>query len=246
MALYLPPELEWLGWLVGVEWPEGNEDHMWELATHWSDAAKGLRGQVSKMDDAKYATLSAYVDGEGRDAMAKVFDTMAGVGGKQDGNTSILDLAEFYDQIADSVHETGTEIESTKLMFYSSLAILAFEMIAAWAFPPTAPAAEAAAQAATRVAVRFIARRAIAAIERQVAKLVGSTLAKFMVRHFLLDAGLGVLQEAGIEEYQKTVGHRKDLDWGKIGVTAVGAAHAAVSRAARSARRWASTSSTPG
>ncbi|MEC3955053.1 hypothetical protein VMT65_18575 [Nocardia sp. CDC153] len=224
MALYLPPELDWLGWLVGVEWPEGNEDRMWELATHWKEAAEGLRAQVSKMNDAKYATLSAYVDGDGRDAMAKIFDNMAGVGGKQDGNTSILDLAGFYDQIGDSVHDTGTEIESTKLMFYSSLVILAAEMVAAWVFPPTAPAAEAAAQAATRVAVRIIAKRALAAIERQVAKLVGSTLAKFMVRHFVLDAGLGLLQEVGIEEYQKAVGHRKDLDWNKIAVTGISSA----------------------
>ncbi|MFJ9362875.1 hypothetical protein ACIRRA_00435, partial [Nocardia sp. NPDC101769] len=224
MALELPSELEWLGWIVGVQWPDGNEDQMWDLANYWKSAADGLRGQVSNMDDAKYKTLAAYVDGDGRDAMAKQFDNMAGVGGKQDGNTSILDLAGFYDQIGESVHDTGTEIESTKLMFYSSLAMLAFEMAAAWIFPPTAPAAEAAAQAATRIAVRIIGREAVERIATYAAKMLGSSLAKFMVRHFVLDAGLGVLQEAGIEGYQIAAGHRSGFDWTKIGVTAVSSA----------------------
>ncbi|WP_040804471.1 WXG100-like domain-containing protein [Nocardia concava] len=223
MALELPSELEWLGWLVGMEWPEGNEDQMWDLARYWKDAAEGLRNQVSGIDAAKSATLAAYIDGDGRENMAKTFDLLAGVGGKQDGNTSILDLAGFFDQLGDSVHDTGTEIESTKLMFYSSLAILAIEIAIAWIFPPTAPAEEAAAVAGTRIAVRLIARRALTAIEEYVGKLIGSTLAKFVVRHFVLDAGLGMLQEGGIEAYQVAAGHRKSMDWGRIGVTGVSA-----------------------
>ncbi|WP_040855316.1 WXG100-like domain-containing protein, partial [Nocardia niigatensis] len=221
MAIYLPSELEWLGWLVGMEWPEGNEDQMWGLANDWKTAADGLRSQVSGIDDAKYATLAAYVDGDGREGMAKMFDLLAGVGGKQEGNTSILDLAGYFDQLSESVYDTGTEIESTKLMFYSSLAMLAFEMAAAWVFPPTAPAVEAAAQAATRIAVRIIGEEAVEAIGRAVAKAMASAVVKFALRHIVLDAGLGVLQETGIEAYQIAAGHRSGFDAGKILVTGV-------------------------
>lgn len=35
----LPGSLEWLGWLVGMEWPEGNEDQMRALAQDWRTAA---------------------------------------------------------------------------------------------------------------------------------------------------------------------------------------------------------------
>ncbi|MEU0540807.1 hypothetical protein ABZ319_13145, partial [Nocardia sp. NPDC005978] len=221
--IYLPSELEWLGWIVGMEWPDGNEDQMWNLAQDWHTAADGLRGLLDEVSDARYATLASYPDGKGSEEMAKVFDLLSGKTDADD-STSIPDLAKYFDSIGDSAHDTGTEIEYTKLMFYSSLGLLAAELIAAWVFPPTAPAVEAAAIAFTRVAVRIIGARAVAAIARFAAKMAGSALAKFLLRHVAIDFTLGTVQEIGIQQYQVSKGSRKEINWTQVGVTAISSA----------------------
>ncbi|MGX1810167.1 WXG100-like domain-containing protein, partial [Nocardia sp. NPDC055321] len=221
--IYLPSELEWLGWIVGMEWPDGNEDQMWNLAQDWRTAADGLRGLLDEVGDARYATLASYPDGKGSEKMAEAFDLLSGKTDADD-STSIPDLAKYFDSIGESAQDTGTEIEYTKLMFYSSLGLLAAELIAAWVFPPTAPAVEAAAIALTRVAVRIIGARAVAAIARFAAKMAGSALAKFLLRHVAIDFTLGTVQEIGIQQYQVSKGSRKEINWTQVGVTAISSA----------------------
>ena len=135
----LPSGLHWLSILAGMEWPEGNEDEMWAMAEDWRTAADDLRGLVDDVDAAKDAAFKAYPQGEGVDDMLKAFEGMAR------GDQSVTKLAELFDILGDSVYQTGTEIEYTKIMFLSSLGLLALEIAAAWIFPPTAPAVEAAA-----------------------------------------------------------------------------------------------------
>ncbi|WP_280432695.1 hypothetical protein [Nocardia brasiliensis] len=219
----LPGWLEWLEPIVGMEWPEGNEDQMWALAQDWHTAAAELRTILGDIDAAKSASLTAYPVGEGVEEMIKGFDSMrSGDGSEKD--QSLEKLATLFDQIGESANSVGTEIEYAKLMYWSSLGLLAAELAAAWLFPPTAPAVEAAAIGLTRVAVRIIGQRVVAAIIRHVGKLVASKFAKFMLRHVAIDTMLGTLQELGVQQWQVDQGHRKNINWEQVAVTAVSSA----------------------
>lgn len=208
-----PGWLEWLGAVVGMEWPDGNEDDMWALAGDWHAAADELRVVLTLMDEAKTATLAAYPAGEGRRQMSDTFDSM------RTGKDSLEALAGYFDQVGDSVDGGGTQIQYTKLMFYSTLVITAADIAAVWIFPPTAPAAEAGIIVATRVAVRVMLRRMLTAMAGWAGRLAENALVRFVFRHVLLNAGLGALQEFAIQEFQVWQGHRDGLDWNQLGLT---------------------------
>ncbi|WP_067543828.1 hypothetical protein [Nocardia crassostreae] len=215
-----PESLEWVGWLVGMEWPDGSETQMWELAGDWRLGADGLRNLLSAIDDARYATIAAYPEGEGMEAMVKAYDVLQGkTNGKDD--TSIQDLAKYFEDLGESAYSTGTEIEYTKLMFYSSLALAAAEILAAWLWPPTAPAVEAVVVAFTRVAVRMIGARAARAIATYAARMAGASAVKFLLRHVAIDLTLGTVQEIAVQQYQVNSGKRKDINWTQVGITAI-------------------------
>ncbi len=208
-----PSWLEWLGAAIGMEWPHGNEDDMWALAGDWHTAADELREILNSMDDAKSATLAAYPAGDGRQQMSDTFD------GMRSGKDSLEALAGYFDQIGDSVDGGGTQIQYTKLMFYSTLVITAADIAAVWIFPPTAPAEEAGIIIATRVAVRMMFRRMLTTMAGWAGRLAENALVRFLFRHVLLNAALGALQEFAVQEFQVWQGHRKGLDWNQLGVT---------------------------
>ncbi|MEV4153851.1 hypothetical protein AB0J48_12585 [Nocardia salmonicida] len=201
-----------------MEWPEGNEDEMWAMAEDWRTAADGLRGLVDDVDAAKDAAFKAYPQGDGVEDMLKAFEGMAR------GDQSVTKLAELFDILGDSVYQTGTEIEYTKIMFLSSLGLLALEIAAAWVFPPTAPAVQAAAIGVTRVVARGIFARVLAAILRHGAKAVITRVLKFVGQHVAIDTALGTLQELGVQQWQVDQGHRKEVDWNQVKAAAVSSA----------------------
>ncbi|MGF0315119.1 hypothetical protein [Nocardia fluminea] len=201
-----------------MEWPEGNEDEMWAMAEDWRTAADGLRGLVDDVDAAKDAAFKAYPQGEGVEDMLKAFEGMAR------GDQSVTKLAELFDILGDSVYQTGTEIEYTKIMFLSSLGLLALEIAAAWVFPPTAPAVQAAAIGVTRIVARGIFGRVLAAILRHGAKAVITRVLKFVGQHVAIDTALGTLQELGVQQWQVDQGHRKEVDWNQVKAAAVSSA----------------------
>ncbi|MDN2496980.1 hypothetical protein FHY52_09775, partial [Nocardia nova] len=208
-----PSWLEWLGAAIGMEWPHGNEDDMWSLAGDWHTAAGELRDILSLMDDAKSATLAAYPSGDGQQQMIDTFDSM------RHGKDSLEALAGYFDQVGDSVYGGGTQIEYTKLMFYSTLVITAADIAAVWIFPPTAPAEEAGIIVATRVAVRMMMRRVLDAMAGWAGRLAENALVRFMFRHVLLNAALGAIQDFAVQQWQVWEGHRKSIDWQQLEVT---------------------------
>lgn len=211
--------LQHLAWLAGVEWPQGNEDEMWALGGDWRTAADELDDIVADIIEAKRASLHAYPEGDGVTEMIAAFDSLIS-GDGSDSDQSVPKLAGYFRQLGTSAYDTGTEIEYTKLMYISSLVLLAAEIAAAWIFPPTAPAVQAAAVAITRVAVRILGQRVMQAIFR----LVSNKFVSFLLRHVAIDTVLGTIQEVGIQAYQVEAGHRPDFDLGQIAVTVVSSA----------------------
>jgi len=220
-VIEFPSWLDWLGAAVGMEWPQGNEDQMWAMAGDWRTAASGLRTIVGDVEAARTATLDAYKDGKGSDSMAGAFDAVIN---KNADKSSLPDLADFFDQVGDSVDGTGTQIQYTKLMFYTTLTVTAAEIASVWIFPPSAPAEEAGIIVETRVAVRVMLRRAMAAIEDRLAKLIGARMAKFLLRHVIIGGLMGLLQDTGIQGFQDFEGHRHGINWGQALVSGISGA----------------------
>ncbi|WP_329415596.1 hypothetical protein OG563_22910 [Nocardia vinacea] len=214
----LPGYLKWLEWVAGSDWPAGDPDGMWGLADDWRAAAAGLRDILPDIRAAKTASLKAYQDGDGIEAIIANFDSYL------EGPQSLEMLARDFEKLADSATSVGTEIEYGQLMLITSLALLAAEIAIAWIFPPTAPAEEALAIAGTRVAIRIIAKRIMDKIVEIVAKFLGRRLANFLVRHIAIDTVLGTVQDWGILQYQVNSGHRKEVNWEQVGITAISSA----------------------
>ncbi|MGW0183532.1 WXG100-like domain-containing protein, partial [Nocardia sp. NPDC003345] len=215
----IPGWAQHLAILAGVEWPEGNEDEMWGLGGDWRAAGDELDDIVADIIEAKRASLHAYPEGDGVTEMIKAFDSLIS-GDGSDSDQSVPKLADSFRQLGDAAYNTGTEIEYTKLMYLSSLALLAAEIAAAFIFPPAAPAVQAAAVAVTRLAVRLLLQRVLQTILR----IASNRFVKFLLRHMAIDTILGTLQEVGIQGWQIKEGHRPDFDLGQIAVTVVASA----------------------
>ncbi|MGV9678509.1 WXG100-like domain-containing protein, partial [Nocardia sp. NPDC003482] len=169
MALYLPPELRWVSYIAGAEWPDGDEDKMFAMGDEWKNAAKQLEALLDEIKTVQNELRSAYASGTGGEqAVAEVGKLLSGKG-------SVDELAKYMSQIGQSTRNAGTTMEQTKLMVIVSLSLLAAEIALAWLFPPTAPGVEAAAVGATRAFLYRLGRQVMAFLESipGVGKLIG-------------------------------------------------------------------------
>jgi hypothetical protein len=144
VTLYMPDGLQWLAWVAGTTWPEGDEDAAWAASEAWKTASKELEALLAGIDEAKRVTVSAYPQGEGGAAMGARYDVL------RTGDQSLEALSKLMSTVGDSAFDMGTEIQATKITVIVTLAWLALEILWAWLFPPTAPAVEAAAITTTR------------------------------------------------------------------------------------------------
>ncbi|MFE6923270.1 T3SS effector HopA1 family protein, partial [Nocardia sp. NPDC057663] len=220
----LPAELAWLKYPAGMEWPEGEEEQLWGLAGDWKQAAAELREILDDIDAAKAASLTAYPVGKGVEEMIKGFDSMrSGDGSEKD--QSLEKLAEYFEAVGKSAYDAGTEIEYTKIMFVSSLALLAAEIALCWIPPtPASPGLQAFAIAMTRVAVRLLGQTLTRALVRIARQAVIKTILKFLARHVAIDLTLGTLQELGTQAWQVGQGHRDQINHRQLLVTMISSA----------------------
>ncbi|WP_225731700.1 MULTISPECIES: hypothetical protein [unclassified Nocardia] len=228
-----------LGWVAGADWPEGSHSGMFGVADDWRAAANEVRALLSDVGAAKSATLASYPSGQGGEAMGKLFDALMAEpprDGKADTLTIPM-LAEILDSIGDAAENLGSELEYAQGMMITSLIILAAEMAAAWIFPPTAPAEEAAAVAVTRGFIRIVANRLKKAILSLTTKAGWKALTKFMLLHVGKSALIGGAQDALMQELLDLQGHRRmgadgkmhgGIDWGESGSMAVAGAAGAI------------------
>ncbi|WP_455429491.1 alpha/beta hydrolase [Nocardia tengchongensis] len=216
--IWEPPLAGTLGWLVGMKWPDGNEDSMWGIADDWKSSAKDLRSIDADIDAAIAAVRQAYPTGDGGDKIIEQLRTM------RVGDQSIDKLAEWFETIAGTAENTGTELEYTKLMFYTTLITLAADIAAAWLFPPTAPMAEGAAIGIGRIAVRILTRRAIDFLGKEGLKATEISLMRFALKQTIIGGALGALQDGGIQAYQHEFGRRSEINTQQLLLSAGGGA----------------------
>jgi hypothetical protein len=178
--MQLPAELTWLEWVVGTDWPAGDEDALWRMRDAWLAAAQDVRAVVQDGDSAYYQVISAMA-GAAADQFATYWQKVA------DGDDAYLaKLARTCEALARHCDQTGTEIEYAKYQFIIFLIILACQIAYMLAMAaPTFGASTAGipvAEAATQSLVRIIAQNVLRSIITFVVQNVVSDVAIQMVQ----------------------------------------------------------------
>ncbi len=161
---------EALDWVVGVEWPEGDERAVWDLADQWYAVAGVLAGPQT---DAITAATEVFQGYGAVGAVAAAFDT-AWRRVAEGVEAPLPVLLAVTGDLGRIVEECGCDIEGAKLEVWIELGILVIELLAlAVAAVLTAGAASPAAAgaiAATRFLVQQIFRRLLAQLARKTLK----------------------------------------------------------------------------
>jgi LysM repeat protein len=166
MGLYLPPQLDWVGYIAGNPWPNENEDDYWGIADDWSAARDRILALLPggsaqpNLGTAIKATQQAYPEGAGGDAIRAALHGLAA------GDGSLEDLAGQMSLVVDAANSTGSKIRELKLMILASLVLLAWELATSNLYPPAAPMADAEEIGSTRIYLQWLLREARLEIER--------------------------------------------------------------------------------
>ncbi|MDX5461011.1 toxin glutamine deamidase domain-containing protein [Micromonospora tulbaghiae] len=229
---------EALDWVVGVEWPEGNERTVWDLADQWY----GVAGVLTRpRDDAVTAAGEVKSGYGGVGLVAGAFDTAWHKLAEGEG-APLHVLVAATGELARLVDSCGCDIEGAKLEAWIELGILVIELLSlAVATVLTLGAASPAAAAAitaTRVVVQQIFKRLVAQLARkavkqglkeageravkEVAKSGVRTLARRAAIGGLLEAGQEAGTSLGTQAYQNSTGRRDGLDLSDVSTSALG------------------------
>ncbi|MFC8296665.1 toxin glutamine deamidase domain-containing protein [Micromonospora orduensis] len=229
---------EALDWVVGVQWPEGDERAVWDVADRWYAVAAVLAGPHSDAATAAGEVRAGY---GGVGAVDAAFEAAwRGIAEGADAPLPVL-LAVTSD-LGRLVEECGCDIEGAKLEVWIELGILVIELLTvAVAAVLTAGAASPAAGAAitaTRLLIQQIFRRLMGQLAskslrhglkeageraaKEVARGGVRGLAKRATREGLEEAA----EEAGVtlatQAYQNSTGRAHGLDLTDLGASAVG------------------------
>ncbi|MFF0313733.1 toxin glutamine deamidase domain-containing protein [Micromonospora sp. NPDC005252] len=229
---------EALDWAVGVQWPEGNERAVWDVADRWYAVAGVLAGPHADAAAAATEVRSGY---GGVGAVDAAFEAAwRGITEGADAPLPVL-LAVTAD-LGRLVEECGCDIEGAKLEVWIELGILVIELLSvAVAALLTAGAASPAAGAAitaTRLLIQQIFKRLMGQLAskalrrglkeageraaKEVAKGGVRGLAKRATREGLEEAA----EESGIslatQAYQNSTGRAHGVDLTDLGASAVG------------------------
>jgi len=234
----IPHPLEWfdapgwmreaLEWVVGVDWPDGNEKLVWDTADLWFEAASALTGPR----DAATAAAREVVDGWGGSDTTVAAAFLAAwhdVGGSDEA--ALAALSTLSQAIGEMTESCGCDIQAAKIETYVELGLLLMELIslavaASFTFG-AASAGAAPAMMATRMAIQQILKKlamkllrkglkegAERAAERatKIAGRRGVGLATRTGRHMLEEGAEEIAVDYGTQSYQISTGRRDGYD----------------------------------
>ena len=58
VTLQIPGPLQWVSYLVGSQWPKGDEDAMYRIGGEWGDRAEQLRDLIPELNRMRASTSS--------------------------------------------------------------------------------------------------------------------------------------------------------------------------------------------
>ncbi|GAA2481277.1 hypothetical protein GCM10010198_33940 [Nocardia seriolae] len=227
MALEFPSWLEWLSWLVGSEWPHGNEDTMWQMARDLESVAGQADDLLKDLDHLLGALDKAYPDGTGGE---QIIDWLKPLRyGDDSGHGSVKEFGDNYRQLSTAADGFGDQLQSAKLNFYIAGGWLLGEIAWAAATGPFAPESEAAVFAAARVTFRELGNMFVRRIESLIEGRITNALLKQVLPKLIYEIGQGAViatlqataQELLVESIQNLDGHGHGFNWDAIGKNAL-------------------------
>ena len=225
---------EALEWVVGFDWPAGNEVATWDVADRWYLLAASL----ADPNEAAMAAANKFLSGYGGEGVtAEGFeDAWRMVAG--DENAPLHDLLRVSDELGRLVESTGTDIEAAKLEAWIEIGIFLIELVGmAVTVTLTLGAASPAAGGlivATRLAIQRIFRRLVEQLGTKALKqTAGRAVKQITTRQGLSRLGREALDEGfdeareeiavngGIQLHQESTGRSHGFDWDSLGRNAV-------------------------
>lgn len=218
VTLQIPGPLQWVSYLVGSQWPKGDEDAMYRIGGEWGDRGEQLAGLIPELNRMR-ASTSSVLQG-----------VTAGVADKQfallfDGDASVDKLAKAMEALGQLAESTGKNIEYTKLQILTSLAIAAFEI--SWALAQTSVTFGASAaeipliEASTSTAIRQVVSMLLKDIMADLGKAMTKTTVHRIIKKSGVEAAEALGQELFIQGVQQSKGHQTGIDWDRLGVVAL-------------------------
>lgn len=221
MGIEIPGYLQWVSYLAGEKWPEGDETAMFRLGDVWASHADQLRDLIPDLDAVTQETLSVIV-GQSAQAIEDQFVKMFS------GDYAVSKLADGMDGLGALASNTGTQIQYTKYNIIASLAVAAVEI--AWALASswatwgaslaTIPITQAITRAATAVAQRILLKAilrklaesvATSTIRKLLAKEIGH-IAMHVMREAIEETIVGAAQELAVQGLQVAQGTRDGIN----------------------------------
>ncbi|MFC9993660.1 ADP-ribosyltransferase [Nocardia sp. NPDC127526] len=227
MALEFPSWLEWLEWVVGSDWPHGNEDLMWQMGRDLETVAKRVDNLIDDLGTLINGVSDALPEGAGGEGILSWLVPLRD--GNGDGkNGSLADFADNYRSLAKAADGMGDQLQSAKLNFYIAGAWLVAEMAWAAASGPAAPAAEAGVLAAGRILFKKLGEKLALRIGGVVGKFITDPVLKKIVtklvyeitQEAVVETFQGTSQELLVQTIQKSQGHIDSYDWKAVGTNA--------------------------
>jgi hypothetical protein len=167
MSMMLPDGLAWVLDLVGIDWPNIDEDQLREAATEFRQIAEELKGHTDEAHQSVTTMLGAN-SADGLDLFGELWNKIA--------NGHLPQFAEGMSLLATALDAAADLVVGLKVGAIAQLGILAAEIIADQvAAPFTFGASEAAIPAeiaATRAIMKGIVKTAVDAVEQQLLNAV--------------------------------------------------------------------------
>ncbi|GLL07552.1 toxin glutamine deamidase domain-containing protein [Dactylosporangium matsuzakiense] len=208
------PDLHPVDWLWdavciiggGSAWPEGNEDHLRDLAHAWQDLGTELNGLLNNADTIAMQVAQAW-GGDAGEAFNTYWNALAV--GPEHGLPQVADIAMNYSAAAENA---AMEIEYAKLVLMITLVVTVItivicQILAAFTFGGSEAAAGAAVATARTIAGRVL-QRLIAWVGKGI---VRKLFVKFVI-HEVQQIAFSVGTDYLAQQIQIAEGTRRELD----------------------------------
>lgn len=226
MSIQIPSDLQWVAYLLGDEWPEGDEDEMDRMGSDWHSSSEQVLALIPELNWTLSRTMEV-LQGQTARAAEQQFNLLFR------GNASVAKLAEAMRALGDLAVGTAKGIVHTKLQISTSYAIAAFEI-------SYAEAQTAATLGSSEAEIPIIKEFTIAAIRQAITKCkndilvdLGKTMTKTNVSRIAKKSAVktaeGVGQDLFIQAVQDGSINWKETEKVALSNATGGAAQGAVS-----------------